>query len=185
MTTCTTYEKALDILIKICSCIPKIKGGLWISEDNYRKISTQYIANIYKWKDFNYSMMTKDASSIFVKFNNGSKLSLIKYNNEQTNIRGQRYDFLFIDADITISDVFYLGRTACTTLFPPAPFSFEIVNSCNKCLCKTCGIAYENGGAEGCGDCLKCRTEVSAPVLNCESYYNPEPPRINYKRRNI
>ena len=184
MTTCTTYEKALDILIKICSCIPDIKGGLWISEENYRKVSAEYITNIYKWQDFNYSM-GKNANSIFVKFNNGSKLSLVKYNNEQTHIRGQRYDFLFIDVDITISDVFYLGRTACTTLFPPGPFSFENINSCNKCLCKTCAIAYENGGAEGCGDCLKCRTGASAPVLNCEGYYNPELPRIDYKRRNI
>lgn len=184
MTTCTTYEKALDILIKICSYIPDIKGGIWISEENYRKVSTEYITNVYKWKEFNY-YMTKNANTIFIKFNNGSKLNLIKYDREQANIRGQRYDFLFIDVDITISDVFYLGRTACATLFPPGPFSFENINSCNKCLCKTCAIAYENGGAEGCGDCLKCRTGISAPVLNCQEYYNPELPKIDYKRRNI
>ena len=184
MTTYTTYEIALDILMKISSTTPDMRCGLWVSEDNYRKISTEYITNIYKCDEFCY-YIKKNINAVFINFNNGSKLNIIKCDKEQNSIRGQRYDLLFIDADITTSDVFHIGRTVCTTLLQPGPFSFEVENSCNKCLCKTCSLAYENGGAEGCGDCLKCRTEMKSPTLTCKDYYNPQPPRIDYKRRNI
>ena len=30
------------------------------------------------------------------------------------------------------------------------------MNKCDFCICKTCAIAYYNGGAEGCGDCWLC-----------------------------
>lgn len=35
------------------------------------------------------------------------------------------------------------------------------------------------------GDCLKCKTGMNTPTINCKEYYNPEPPRIDYKRRSI
>lgn len=31
------------------------------------------------------------------------------------------------------------------------------MNKCDFCICKTCAIAYSNGGAEGCGDCELCK----------------------------
>ena len=52
MTTCTTYEKALEILIKISSTTPYMRCGLWVSEDKYIKIATEYITNIYKCDEF-------------------------------------------------------------------------------------------------------------------------------------
>lgn len=46
-------------------------------------------------------------------------------------------------------------------------------SNCNHCICKTCAIAYENSGAEGCGDCTKCKEEKWDTVNNCPMYYNP------------
>lgn len=46
-------------------------------------------------------------------------------------------------------------------------------SDCNRCICKTCAIAYKNGGAEGCGDCIKCKEEKWDTVNGCPMYYNP------------
>lgn len=46
-------------------------------------------------------------------------------------------------------------------------------SDCNHCIYKTCEIAHENGGAEGCGDCTKCKEEKRDTVNNCPMYYNP------------
>lgn len=40
-------------------------------------------------------------------------------------------------------------------------------SDCNRCICKTCAIAYENDGAEGCGDCTKCKEEKWDTVNGC------------------
>lgn len=47
-------------------------------------------------------------------------------------------------------------------------------NKCDYCICKTCAIAYVNSGAEGCGDCEKCKVENLTETKNCYSYYNPD-----------
>lgn len=46
---------------------------------------------------------------------------------------------------------------------------------CENCICKTCAIAYVNGGAPGCGDCEKCKEEKWDTVCQCPMYYNFEP----------
>ena len=46
-------------------------------------------------------------------------------------------------------------------------------SDCNRCICKTCAIAYENSGAEGCGDCTKCKEEKWDTVNGYPMYYNP------------
>lgn len=182
-----TYEKALDILMKVGAAISNLSLGLWISDKNYCKVSTEQISTIYRKENypfFNYSLI-KHQTNISVKFDNGSIINLMRINKENTNIRGKRYDFLIIDNEFKNSEIYCYGQSACTTLFPPTIFSFTDKILCSKCLCKTCYIAYENGGAEGCGDCLKCKTGLNMPTLNCKEYYNPEAPRINYKRREI
>ena len=46
---------------------------------------------------------------------------------------------------------------------------------CNHCICKTCAIAYVNGGAEGCGDCDFCKSHEYHWFNNeCKDYYNPK-----------
>ena len=48
-------------------------------------------------------------------------------------------------------------------------------SKCDHCICKTCMIAYINGGAPGCGDCKKCKTDsVGENVNNCSDYYSPD-----------
>lgn len=50
------------------------------------------------------------------------------------------------------------------------------MDKCDFCICKTCAIAYSNGGAEGCGDCDLCKgTPNQKPVNSCYDYYNPKP----------
>lgn len=50
------------------------------------------------------------------------------------------------------------------------------MNKCDFCICKTCAIAYYNGGAEGCGDCWLCEgTPNQRGVTMCNEYYNPTP----------
>lgn len=47
-------------------------------------------------------------------------------------------------------------------------------NKCDYCICKTCAIAYVNGGAKGGGDCEKCKAENLTETKTCYSYYNPD-----------
>ena len=50
------------------------------------------------------------------------------------------------------------------------------MNKCDFCICKTCAIAYYNGGAPGCGDCWLCEgTPNQHGVTICNEYYNPTP----------
>lgn len=52
------------------------------------------------------------------------------------------------------------------------------MEKCDFCICKTCAIAYTNGGAPGCGDCELCKgTPNEKPVTSCNEYYNPLPRR--------
>ena len=52
---------------------------------------------------------------------------------------------------------------------------------CEYCICKTCQIAYINGGAPGCGDCIECiQRNGSHFHNNCTEYYNPKPPQISF-----
>ena len=49
------------------------------------------------------------------------------------------------------------------------------MNKCDYCICKTCAIAYINGGAEGCGDCEYCREHEYILFHNsCYDYYCPD-----------
>lgn len=48
MNTFIDYEKALDILMRINNAIPNTTFALWVSTENYSKISTEYIINTYK-----------------------------------------------------------------------------------------------------------------------------------------
>ena len=50
-----------------------------------------------------------------------------------------------------------------------------MIKPCEHCICKTCAIAYINGGAEGCGDCKVCK-EINYKLrqTGCYDYYNPE-----------
>lgn len=57
-------------------------------------------------------------------------------------------------------------------------------SDCNHCICKTCAIAYENGGAEGCGDCIKCKEEKWDTVNGCPMYYNCESPKLREREEN-
>lgn len=52
---------------------------------------------------------------------------------------------------------------------------------CKYCICKTCQIAYINGGAPGCGDCIECIQHNGSHFCNhCNEYYNPKPPQISF-----
>lgn len=47
-------------------------------------------------------------------------------------------------------------------------------NPCEHCICKTCAIAYSNGGAIGCGDCDYCKKDsYLSRCTHCNEYYNP------------
>lgn len=49
------------------------------------------------------------------------------------------------------------------------------MNKCNFCICKTCDLAYYNGGAPGCGDCWMCEgLPEEKGVTSCLEYYNAE-----------
>lgn len=57
---------------------------------------------------------------------------------------------------------------------------------CNKCICKTCLIAYEHGAAEGCGNCLLCLVNDGPHINTCEDYINvnrEDKVTINVSRR--
>ena len=50
------------------------------------------------------------------------------------------------------------------------------MDKCNHCICKTCAIAYVNGGAPGCGDCIKCiANDFDLQCKSCNDYYNSSP----------
>ena len=56
MDTFIDYEKALDILMRINNAIPNTTSALWVSTENYSKISTEYIINTYKNRKFKYTI---------------------------------------------------------------------------------------------------------------------------------
>lgn len=180
-----TYEKGINMLMRIGEALPNTSLAMWINGKYYQENLTNlinYIIGMFNWDEIHYSI-NKNNSRIVIQFVNGSILKLIKYDADSVNIRGDRYDFLLIDTDIEITNIFSIGRSYCIKAFPPAAFSFNS-SKCNSCLCKTCAIAYENGGAEGCGDCIKCKNgQIYGPIKRCEDYYNPMPPKINYNRR--
>lgn len=129
MDTFIDYEKALDILMRINNAIPNTTSALWVSTENYSKISTEYIINTYKNRKFKYTI-SRNFSDIIIKFKNSSCLFLVNF--YKTDIsRGRRYDFLLIDSDIPFSNVFMIGKTFCIKMFPPVAFTFDN-NFCNK-----------------------------------------------------
>lgn len=49
------------------------------------------------------------------------------------------------------------------------------MKECDYCICKTCAIAYTNGGAPGCGDCERCKSNAyNEKCNNCYEYYCPD-----------
>lgn len=51
-------------------------------------------------------------------------------------------------------------------------------SDCNHCICKTCELSHENSNYNGCGDCIKCKSEKMDAVNNCPAYYNSKEPVI-------
>ena len=49
------------------------------------------------------------------------------------------------------------------------------MDKCNFCICKTCALAYYDGGAPGGGDCWMCEgLPEEKGVTSCPEYYNAD-----------
>lgn len=54
-------------------------------------------------------------------------------------------------------------------------FRPNVEDKCSHCICKTCLIAEQNGGAPGCGNCKSCqRNDYNLFCQSCFDYYNPK-----------
>lgn len=136
------------------------------SVNNYLDIENYLIRKISK-KEIRQHNKSSLERRIVLK--NGSEF-LIK-NSENSNVlRGSHPKSFLIDKSNYVEEILGLIN----------PLSILILLDCDEpdylrcayCLCKTCQIAYENGGAGGCGDCRKCVTNGQTPIQQCKWYYN-------------
>lgn len=47
----------------------------------------------------------------------------------------------------------------------------QLDKTCENCICSVCLIAESNGGAPGCGNCMKCNAKN--PVTSCKEFWCP------------
>lgn len=175
-----SFKQIFNFFQDICINVNEpIKCAIWIKKEELkelRKISE--IRKIIEKNGLNKCYSCSYSQSILsIKYKNGSRIDFLtpsKYT------RGLRYTFSVYDTTLDNNFVNYIITPA--SIFPPKSILF-IKDKCNHCICKTCALAYENGGAEGCGDCLKC--DLIEGCISCRDYYNADIKKINYERRGL
>ena len=150
------------------------KFGIFIHEDNW-EIFYEYLSQHLDISLNSLSRIEVTENFIFLQ-NKNSKMFIYKIHDYTSQIRGQRYNFVFWDELLKNPIVNEIIRP-CAILSPGAMISLHFREKCNYCICKTCAIAEINGGAPGCGNCKDC--DLIDGCRSCNEYYNPEPIRRN------
>lgn len=168
------FEQIFNFFQNICMNADElIKCAIWIKKEDFKELKRIIEKN-------NLSKCYRCSHSIIsIRYETGSKIDFLTPT-EYT--RGLRYSFSAYDATIDNDFIRYIIEPASIRGFPPISFLFK-KNKCNHCICKTCALAYENGGAEGCGNCLKC--DLIEGCTSCREYYNADIKKINYERRGL
>lgn len=163
------FNKILDFFIDVCR-IPnrKLKCAIWLNSTDI----TEYLKNkIYKRitniKDDIIDIITTH-SNIRIVFKTGSTITILAA--DVTTARG--YRFHLSAYKYNINNYLVQSMIIPMSIWGFRPLSFRD-NNCEHCICKTCSLAYINGGAEGCGNCYDCDSECG--INSCKDYYNPIP----------
>lgn len=170
------FEQIFNFFQNICiNTSEPIKCAIWIKKEDLDKVR-----RIIKKNDLSKcSVYRYNQNVISITYKTGSKIDILA---PSENTRGLRYTFSVYDATIDDELVNYTIKPTSASGFPPRSFFFKR-DKCNHCICKTCALAYENGGAEGCGNCLKC--DLMEGCTSCREYYNTDVNQIDYKRRSL
>ena len=148
------------------------KFGIFIHEDNW-EIFYKYLSQHLDISLNSLSRAEITENFIFLQ-NKNSKMFIYKIHDYTSQIRGQRYNFVFWD-ELLKSPIVNEIIKPCAILSPGVMLSLHFREKCNYCICKTCAIAEINGGAPGCGNCKDCH--LIDGCRSCNEYYNPEPIR--------
>ena len=143
--------------------------GIFIHEDNW-EIFYEYLSQHLDISLNSLSRVEITEKFIFVQ-NKNSKMFIYKIHDYTSQIRGQRYNFVFWD-ELLKSPIVNEIIKPCATLSPGIMLSLHFREKCNYCICKTCAIAEINGGAPGCGNCKDC--DLIDGCRSCNEYYNSE-----------
>ena len=143
------------------------KFGVFIHENNWEAFNKSF-KNALKITPASF-MEGRDHFNIDYR---NSVINVYKIRDSTSQIRGQRYSFIFWDELLKDPIVNEIIRP-CATLSPGIMLSLNFREKCHYCICKTCAIAEINGGAPGCGNCKDC--DLTDGCRSCNDYYNIEP----------
>lgn len=163
------FNKILDFFIDVCR-IPNrnLSCAIWLNSTDI----TEYLKNkvckrITNIKD-DIIDITTTRNNIRIIFKNGSTITILAAD----AITATGYRFHLSAYKYNINDYLIQSMIIPMSTLGFPPLSFRDSN-CDHCICKTCSLAYINGGAEGCGNCYECDSECG--INSCKDYYNPIP----------